>query len=216
VSLLDPDASGLDAQRPELMSRPGVWSDAPQALRTTTAVCGCGGGMAVRDVLPALLSRSARLVLDADALNALADDEALRRLLSRRDAPSMLTPHPLEAARLLGATTAEVQNDRLAAAQTLAERFACTVVLKGSGSVVAAPGQQPAINASGNALLATAGTGDVLAGWIGGLWAQQAQATGYEVAVAAVYRHGHAADIAASRGQDCSLRAADLIEAMRF
>ena len=68
--------------------------------------------------------------------------------------------------------TAEVQADRLRSARALAERFGCVVLLKGSGSVIAAPGRVPHINPTGNAALATAGTGDVLAGWIGGLWAQ--------------------------------------------
>jgi NAD(P)H-hydrate repair Nnr-like enzyme with NAD(P)H-hydrate dehydratase domain len=79
----------------------------------------------------------------------------------------VLTPHPLEAARLLGATSAQVQQGRLRAAAELAQRFACTVVLKGSGTVIATPGQVPRINPTGNARLATAGTGDVLAGLLG-------------------------------------------------
>jgi hydroxyethylthiazole kinase-like uncharacterized protein yjeF len=107
----------------------------------------------------------------------------------------VLTPHPLEAARLLGMPTAALQDDRLAAAQSLAQRFDCVVLLKGSGSVIAAPDELPSINPTGNAALATAGTGDVLAGWIGGLWAQRADATdAREVALAAAFRHGAAAD----------------------
>ena len=128
----------------------------------------------------------------------------------------MLTPHPLEAARLLGSGAAEVQRDRLQAAATLAARFACTVVLKGSGTVIAGPGALPAINPSGNALLATAGTGDVLAGWLGGLWAQHPLALPAEVAAAAVWRHGHAADrVARSDPSVPSLPAGALIDAMR-
>jgi len=128
----------------------------------------------------------------------------------------VLTPHPLEAARLLGGHAAEVQHDRLQAATTLAARLACTVVLKGSGTVIAGPGALPAINPSGNALLATAGTGDVLAGWLGGLWAQHPQAPPAAVAAAAVWRHGQAADaVAASAAAPPSLPAGALIEAMR-
>jgi hydroxyethylthiazole kinase-like uncharacterized protein yjeF len=123
----------------------------------------------------------------------------------------VLTPHPLEAARLLGCSTAEVQADRLAAAQALAQRFGCVVLLKGSGSVVAAPHTPPCINPTGNALLATAGTGDVLAGWLGGLWAQQPD-TPRAAAVAAAWQHGHAADLAAAAGQTQPLRALDLVE----
>ena len=122
-----------------------------------------------------------------------------------------MTPHPLEAARLLGQTTGEVQGDRLQAAATLADRFQCVVVLKGSGSVIAAPGQVPRVNASGNASLATAGTGDVLAGWLGGLWAQQLAAdTGFAVSLRAVAEHGAAADPEPAS----VLRASDLIETL--
>jgi len=104
----------------------------------------------------------------------------------------VLTPHPLEAARLLGATSAQVQQGRLRAATTLAQRFACTVVLKGSGSVIATPGQAPVINPTGNARLATAGTGDVLAGLVGAHLA--AGQTAHQAAAEAVYRHGSVAD----------------------
>jgi alkylation response protein AidB-like acyl-CoA dehydrogenase len=102
----------------------------------------------------------------------------------------------LEAARLLGCTTAQVQADRLRAAQLLASQYRCVVVLKGAGTVLAAPLQTPCINASGNAKLATAGTGDVLAGIVG---AQVADShangqTPFEAACAAVSRHGQVAD----------------------
>ena len=102
------------------------------------------------------------------------------RLAARaaRGHATVLTPHPLEAARLLAAPSADkVQANRLAAAQSLAQRFDCTVLLKGSGSVIAAPRRTPVINPTGNARLAGAGTGDVLAGWLGGLWSASA-ATG--------------------------------------
>jgi hydroxyethylthiazole kinase-like uncharacterized protein yjeF len=104
----------------------------------------------------------------------------------------VLTPHPLEAARLLGCTVTQVQSDRLAAAAQLAQRFACTVVLKGSGTVIAAPGQTPVINPTGNPRLATAGTGDVLAGMVGAHLASGMD--GFAAACQAVYRHGALAD----------------------
>jgi hydroxyethylthiazole kinase-like uncharacterized protein yjeF len=212
VNLLDPHAPGLDPQRPELMFRP-AWSEGPaNVLNQSTVVCGCGGGDAVRAVLPRLLSSAGRLVLDADALNAIASDSTLQQLLKARrarDRETVLTPHPLEAARLLDWGTGAVQADRLGAAQQLAERFSCVIVLKGSGSVVTAASGTPSINASGNAALATAGTGDVLAGWLGGCWASSGnnalQATRH-----ATWLHGHAAD----RYPLNPLRAADLIEAM--
>lgn len=218
VDLLDPLAPSLDAVRPELMLRPG-WSHRVdrEVLSHSTVVCGCGGGDAVRAVLPALLGHASRLLLDADALNAIASDTSLRQqLVSRqhRDQATVLTPHPLEAARLLGATAVQVQSDRLGAAQRLADQLGCVVVLKGSGSIIASPDRVPFVNASGNAALATAGTGDVLAGWLGGQWAQQASddafGAAWQAARAAVWWHGAAAEAAGL----AVLRAADLVERM--
>lgn len=183
---------------PELMERP--W-DAAHAIGLSdhaTVVCGCGGGEAVRRVLPELLTRPPRLVLDADALNAIAADPSLAALLEargRRRAATILTPHPLEAARLLGTTAAQVQSDRLASARTLSLRFAAVVLLKGSGSVIASPGRAAVINSTGNARLATAGTGDVLAGWIGGCWSGHTEddlETAALVAAGSAWLHGWA------------------------
>ncbi len=191
VALLDDGQMAIDMAQPELMFR----RFGALALEQLTVVCGCGGGEAVRAVLPAVLARAARLVLDADALNAVASDAALRAgLMSRteRGLPTVLTPHPLEAARLLGLPTAEVQADRLNAAQQLAEQFDCVAVLKGSGTVTAAPGHPPTINPTGNARLATAGTGDVLAGMVGAHLAAGVEAR--RAALEAVYIHGLAAD----------------------
>ena len=177
VSPLDPDVAHEDAGRPEWLWADAAWLPGRAALERMTVVCGCGGGTAIRQALPALLARSGRLVVDADALNAVAEDTALAAQLAARTArglATVLTPHPLEAARLLGTTTADVQANRLASATALAARWNNVVVLKGSGSVIAAPAMTPRLNATGNAALAAGGTGDVLAGWIAGLWAQQA------------------------------------------
>lgn len=215
VCPLDDAAPGLDAARLELMFRPLRWLHAADVAGHLTVICGCGGGDAVRAALPPLLSRARRLLLDADALNSIAADSTLQSLLQARHGRALetiLTPHPLEAARLLGSDTAAVQADRIAAAQALAQRFCCVVVLKGSGSIVAAPQALPAINPTGNALLATAGTGDVLAGWTGGLWATGGNAR--NAALAAVWRHGHAADRAAAAGRRAPLLAGDLVAAL--
>jgi hydroxyethylthiazole kinase-like uncharacterized protein yjeF len=192
VHLLDDGALTLAASQPELMLRSLDALD----LRVLTVVCGCGGGQAVRAVLPRVLSQSLQLVLDADALNAIADDSSLRILLqqrSARDLATVLTPHPLEAARLLGSSADAVQADRLAAARRLSSDLRCVVVLKGSGTVIAAPGETPAINPTGNPLLGTAGTGDVLAGLLGARLA--AGNKPFTAACSAVYQHGAAADI---------------------
>jgi hydroxyethylthiazole kinase-like uncharacterized protein yjeF len=175
---------------PDLMQRDWQRLD----LELLHVVCGCGGGEAIRAHMPEVLQRSAQLVLDADGLNAVADDPALQNLLRQRAElkPTVITPHPLEAARLLKTSTAQVQSNRLQAAQNLATLFHCTVVLKGSGSVIAAPGQTSRINTSGNGRLATGGTGDVLAGLVG---ARMAQGLGpFEAACRAVAQHGQLAN----------------------
>ncbi|HVE52379.1 MAG TPA: ADP/ATP-dependent (S)-NAD(P)H-hydrate dehydratase, partial [Ramlibacter sp.] len=159
-----------------------------------TVACGCGGGDAVAAVVPRAL-RARALVLDADALNAVAADPQLHAQLAargRRRAPTVLTPHPLEAARLLATDTSSVQADRLAASRDLAARFGSVVILKGSGTVVAAPDGRTWINPTGNARLAIAGTGDVLAGMVAARLAAGEEAA--TAAVAAVYLHGLAAD----------------------
>lgn len=192
AGLLDPSAPSADPAQPELMLRDASALD----LSATAVVCGCGGGDAVRAALPAVLSTARHLVLDADALNAIAADPQLQQQLLARGRrwpdSTVLTPHPLEAARLLGRSTVAIQADRLGAAMQLARDLHAVVVLKGSGSVVAAPGQVPVINPTGNARLATAGTGDVLAGLIGARLAQGAGA--FDAACAGVYLHGRAAD----------------------
>ncbi|MBQ6656595.1 MAG: NAD(P)H-hydrate dehydratase [Ottowia sp.] len=190
VARLD-GAAPSPAAFPELMHRR---VDALE-LEQLTTVCGCGGGQAVRAELPQVLERAARLVLDADALNAIATDDALQTLLAaraERAQTTILTPHPLEAARLLGSTAAQVQAGRLAAAQELAARFACTVALKGSGTIITAPERTPRINTSGNARLAAPGTGDVLAGLCGALLAAGNDA--FAAASAAVWQHGATAN----------------------
>jgi hydroxyethylthiazole kinase-like uncharacterized protein yjeF len=213
VQLLDPAGPAMDGTAPELMFRRRIdWQASPGDA--WTAVCGCGGGDAVREVLPEVLARADRLVLDADALNAVAADPALQALLSQRGArrqATVLTPHPLEAARLLACTVAQVQADRLAQARRLAQRFGAVVLLKGSGSVTAAPEGAPTVNPTGNALLATAGTGDVLAGWIGALLAQGA---GPEAAAgAAAYIHGATAEAWAQAHPGHTLVAGELTQA---
>lgn len=190
VGLLDPAAPALDAQQPDLMVR--RW-DALDVARMAVA-CGCGGGDAVRAVLPRMM-RAQALVLDADALNAVARDPQLHAGLQsrgRRAAETVLTPHPLEAARLLVTDTVSVQQDRLQAARELAARFGAVVVLKGSGTVIASPRGELRINPTGNARLAIAGTGDVLAGMVAARLAQGEDA--FTAATGAVYLHGLAAD----------------------
>jgi hydroxyethylthiazole kinase-like uncharacterized protein yjeF len=194
VALLDDAADSVlsvDTAQPELMFRHSAALD----LKQQVLVCGCGGGQAVHAHLPAVLANATRAVFDADALNAIAADTSLQVLLTARQSHgygTVLTPHPLEAARLLQCSTHDVQSNRLRAAQQLADRYSCVVVLKGSGSVLAAPGHLTVINHSGNALLASPGTGDVLAGMIGALLAAGLSAR--TAAARAVFMHGSLAD----------------------
>jgi hydroxyethylthiazole kinase-like uncharacterized protein yjeF len=192
VGLLDPGAGAVDAAQPELMLR--AWDSLD--LRAMSVACGCGGGAAIAAVLPKVLSTAHALVLDADALNAIAADPQLQAQLRARSArpgrSTVVTPHPLEAARLLARTATDIQSDRPGAARALSDLYRCVAVLKGSGTITAEPGRLPVFNPTGNARLATAGTGDVLAGMIAARLAQGAGA--FEAASEAVHAHGKAAD----------------------
>jgi ADP-dependent NAD(P)H-hydrate dehydratase / NAD(P)H-hydrate epimerase len=184
-------APSLDPSQADLMFRSWPSLD----LGRMAVACGCGGGDAIAAALPKVLSTAHALVLDADALNAIAADTQLQVLLrarSRRQRATVLTPHPLEAGRLLGCDAQQVQADRLRAARELVDRFECAVVLKGSGTVIATPACAPRINPTGNGRLATAGTGDVLAGMIAARLAMGEN--GFDAACGAVYDHGAAAD----------------------
>ena len=206
VGMLDATTMRLDSQQPELMFR-GL---SEINLASMTVVAGCGGGDAIHAFMPRLLEQSARLVLDADALNAIAKDARLQKaLMARRAHTTVLTPHPLEAARLMNTDSAEVQANRLGFAQAMADRFTCVVVLKGSGTVIAAPGVLPHINPTGDARLATAGTGDVLAGLIGARLTAGADA--FLSAYDSVFHHGQVAD---GWSSTATMTAKDLAQAL--
>jgi len=202
----------FDAAQPELMCRSVQEFDFNSAVLVIGP--GMGGSAASAEMLASALHSLSPVVLDADALNLLSASDTLRVQLAQRKAPCILTPHPLEAARLLGVTAAEVQADRPAAARALAERLAATVVLKGSGTVVAARNGTIVINTTGNPALATAGTGDVLSGLCGSLLAQGWPE--WEAALAGAWLHGMAADDLVAEGTGpIGLTAGELIPAIR-
>ena len=170
------------------------------AEKHAVLLAGPGLGEGAGEVCRALLGKNppwAGVVLDADALNALAAG----RLRNPLPENTILTPHPGEAARLLGCTVADVQADREQAVLRLAETYHCVAVLKGSGTLIAAPGGELLHNAAGNAGLARGGSGDILAGLTAGLLAAglKQNRTPARMAACAVWLHGTAADRCARR-----------------
>ena len=186
----------VDPMHPELMLRS---PDDALAQATTVII---GPGLGTSDAAVELVRRATSadfpVLFDADALNLLAAHPVLAARVARRVAPTLLTPHPAEAARLLATTTDAVQADRVAAALELAQRFKAEVALKGCGTVLAFADGRWRINTNGNPGLASGGSGDVLSGIIGALLAQ-----GWPAAAAlagAVQLHGAAADALAAAG----------------
>lgn len=210
VGLLDPAGPAVDFAHPELMLRR---ADAlPARLSALAAGPGLGTGTAAAELLAPALAREIPLLLDADALNLIAAEPALERALVVRKAPTVLTPHPAEAARLLGTDTATVQADRLRAALELARRFRALIVLKGCGSIVATPDERWFINGSGHSGMASAGMGDVLTGVIAGVLAQLRDPLA--AARVGVLIHALAGDTAARSGER-GLMARDVIGELR-
>lgn len=200
----------LNTARPELMVR-GV--DGPQTLapmleRASVLALGPGLGQGAwgHALWLTALEADKPLVLDADGLNLLAREPR------RFTAPTVLTPHPGEAARLLGVSTAVVEHDRFAAARELAKRHAAVVVLKGAGSLVADPDGRLDVCPWGNPGMASGGMGDLLTGIIAALLAQGCDA--WHAACLGVSLHARAGDRAAQRGER-GLLASDLLEPLR-
>ncbi len=164
--------------------------------RATVIAIGPGLGQDAwaRELLARVLGLAQTLVVDADALNLVAERPV------RRD-HWVLTPHPGEAGRLLGVTTAEIQADRLAAVTALGSRLGGVVLLKGRCTLVAQSGQMPFVIDAGNPGMASGGMGDVLTGVVAGLLAQHRQGDMLAAAACAAFVHAHAADDAALDGE---------------
>lgn len=162
-------------------------------VRTTILAVGPGLGQSPRAhaLLERALSAPCPLVLDADALNMLSSDPALIQQTARRHAPTLITPHPGEAARLLGVDTAAIQHNRIEAAHRLSALTHAHVALKGAGTVIVHPDGRYAVNTSGGAWLAQAGSGDRLTGMVAALLGQGMSAG--DALEAAVWLHGNAA-----------------------
>ncbi len=192
----------FDPVQPELMFR-GLASLA--VVDAIVVGCGLGTDDVAAGALGAAFDRAVPLVVDADGLNLLADRARFAGIFEAHAAARVLTPHPLEAARLLGTSAIDVQADRVAAACALARRTASIVVLKGAGTVIAHPAGRWWINPTGGPALATAGTGDVLAGIIGAFIAQGIEPI--QAALGAAWLHGRAAD---EYGGDVGLAAGEV------
>ncbi len=180
-------------------------------LQTATALLvGCGLGMcrATEERVEALLTNaSCPVILDADGINAAARHISI---LETEHPPLVLTPHPKEMSRLLACSVEEVEHDRVTIAQTAARRFGATVVLKGHNTVIADPSGRYTVNETGNPGMAVAGSGDVLAGIIGGLLAQGLSP--WDAAVCGTYLHGAAGDRAAARVSQHALLPTDMLD----
>jgi hydroxyethylthiazole kinase-like uncharacterized protein yjeF len=192
----------VDLQQPELMLQPGRHAGPGEVL---VAGCGMGSGPGAHAALESWIAHDGPAVFDADALNAIARTQDLQSALRARARPTVLTPHPGEAGRLLQSDAAAVQGDRLGAACELARTLGAIVVLKGAGTVIAEPDGSYVINPTGSPALATAGTGDVLAGMTGALLAQSADPLA--AVHAAVWLHGRAAEL---HGSDVGLTASEV------
>lgn len=203
-------AAALIAARPEAMVHAVESAEALHSLAARADVIALGPGLGQgewgRELFDATLASNRAQVLDADALNWLA--RAPRTLPD-----AVLTPHPGEAARLLGCSTSAIETDRFAAVQSLVERFGAVVVLKGAGTLVAAPRRIPVVIGAGNPGMASGGMGDVLTGVIAALRAQDL--TAFDAACVGALLHAAAGDIAAAEGGERGLLASDLFLPLR-
>ncbi|MDN5924051.1 MAG: NAD(P)H-hydrate dehydratase, partial [Xanthomonadales bacterium] len=203
--------SAINAARPELMAHAVEDGAALKPLLERASVLALGSGMGQGDwgqfVWRAALETGKPMVLDADGLNLLSTQP---RSLPQH---TVLTPHPGEAARLLDTDVTAVQADRYAAVRSLAAKFQCVAVLKGSGSLMANPAGEVAVCPWGNPGMASGGMGDVLTGVIAGLLAQGL--TPWQAACLGVGLHARAGDVAAQAGQR-GLLASDLLLPLRY
>lgn len=212
VGCLDNNLPPVDFQQPELMlRRPG---DLFQYCSAIAIGPGLGTSASAIELIHKAVKTETPLVLDADALNIIAHDPDLQAQIGARKHPTLMTPHPAEAARLLGCSVADVQSDRILAALTLAQRHQAHVVLKGSGSLIATPAGRWYINCSGHPGMASAGMGDVLTGLVTSLLAQHWPVP--EALIAAAHLHGAAADRLSREGVGpIGLSASEVVEASR-
>lgn len=214
AGLLADNAPGVDMQQAELMLHKAQAMLQLPKLDVIAIGCGMGHNLSAQKILHDALKLEISLVLDADALNMLAMRPDLRSLLFTRKAPSVITPHPGEAARLLGISTEEVQLSRPSVAQELARRMNCSVVLKGAGSLCVTRDGKIWLNNTGNPGMSGPGMGDVLSGIIAAFIAQGLSAD--NAMLLAVHLHGAAGDALAQQQASIGMTASEVTEWSRW
>lgn len=214
VGLLAENAPVVDMLQPELMLHQAHNALSHVKADVLAVGCGMGTSIAAQKLLHAILRLDAALVLDADALNLIARHPDLQDDLRTRKAATLITPHPGEAARLLGLSTAEVQSARTAAAQQLAQQLHCSVVLKGADSVCVTREGKTYLNQTGNPGMSAPGMGDVLTGIIAAFIAQGLDTD--DALLLAVHLHGAAGDALAQQGAEVGMTATELTEWTRW
>jgi NAD(P)H-hydrate epimerase len=210
IATREAHAALVPATRPELMSHGTESGEALKQLSAGVSVIAIGPGLGqdawAQEMLAIAVARNLPLVMDADALNLLAHIDVAR-------SDWVLTPHPGEAARLLGCSVAEIQADRFTAVDELVNKYSATVVLKGAGTLVQSPGGKPAVCSAGNPGMASGGMGDVLTGVIAALIGQGLAPQA--AAQLGVCLHAEAADLAVRGIGERGLLASDLMAPLR-
>ena len=214
VSHLSDNPPAIDLFQPELMlHRPAALFEKCK-LSCLVVGPGMGRSAAAGEWLAHALRSELPLLLDADALNLIGGSSELQSLVTQRTATTLMTPHPAEAARLIGVSTHDILYQRVEVASQIASQFNAFVALKGAGTLCAMPNGSYFINSSGNPGLASAGTGDVLSGFIGALIAQGLHPR--DALLMGVFLHGAAADQLAQQGiGPIGMTATDVIDAAR-
>ena len=198
AAFLADNAPNVDTCHPEIMLHSAATLTNLTRLNCVVIGTGLGQSKAAIDLLEFCMAQQVALLIDADALNLISQHTHLQITLKKRQAETIITPHPAEAARLLNTTVEHIQQNRIESAQNLAYKFQVICALKGAGSIIADADGSWFINTTGNPGLASGGTGDVLSGIIGSLVAQGL--SGLEAAKLGVYVHGAAADALVASG----------------
>ena len=198
AAFLADNAPSVDTCHPEIMLHSAATLANLTRLNCVVIGTGLGQSKAAIDLLEFCMAQEVALLIDADALNLISQHTHLQIILKNRQAETIITPHPVEAARLLNTTVADIQQNRIESAINLAVKFHVIGILKGAGTIVANKNGDYFINTTGNPGLASSGTGDVLSGIIGSLVAQGL--SGLQAAKLGVYVHGAAADALVAEG----------------